>query len=330
MWSRTTRICSDGGITMDQLETILTLMKLPGVGPARLRRAIAALCEAQLPIEEAFSESGRRLLTNLGLSVSSRQSATETIADRLRREGVQCLVSPFHGLTLPDFVRAHLPPVLFVRGPAQLLSARSVGFCGSRSATERGLGVAADIAEQVALHELNVVSGGAKGVDITAHRTALTRGGTTTVVLAEGILEYRMRQDLRDVFDPTRTLLASEFFPDDRWMAGRAMQRNKTICALSRALVLIEARSTGGTFAAGEAALTMGVPLFTADYSSQHESNDGNRILLERGAVRLRQSRSTGRANLVHLLELVRQREPDPNTRATSVSGSEQQDLFHR
>jgi len=315
---------------MDQLESILTLMKLPGVGPARLRRAITALSEAQVPIEEAFTENGRRLLTNMGLSASSRQSGAGTIAERLRRDGVSCFVSPFHDLTLPAFVRAHLPPVLFVRGPSELLSARSVGFCGSRSATERGLGVAADIAEQVAMEKLNVVSGGAKGVDVTAHRTALSRSGTTTVVLAEGILEYRMRQDLRDVFDPTRTLLVSEFFPDDRWMAGRAMQRNRTICALSRALVLIEARSTGGTFAAGEAALAMGVPLFTADYSSQHESNDGNRILLERGAVRLRQSRSTGRANLVHLLELVRQRESDTNTPAMSVSGSEQQDLFHR
>jgi len=82
------------------------------------------------------------------------------------------------------------------------------------------------------------------------------------------------------------------------------MQRNRTICALSRALVLIEARATGGTFAAGEAALAMGLPLFTADYSTQLESNDGNRILLERGAVRLRQSRATGRANLTQLFAM--------------------------
>jgi len=315
---------------MDQLETILTLMQLPGVGTARLRRAIAVLSEAQVPIEEAFTENGRRLLTTMGLSTSSRQSAVGSVADRLRRDDVQCFVAPFHDLALSDFVCANLPPVLFVRGPSDLLSARSVGFCGSRSATERGLGVAADIAEQVAHQMLNVVSGGAKGVDITAHRTALSRGGTTTIVLAEGILQHRMRQELREVFDPTRTLMVSEFFPDDHWMAGRAMQRNRTICALSRALVLIEARSTGGTFAAGEAALAMGVPLFTADYSAQHENNDGNRILLERGAVRLRQSRSAGKANLVHLLESVRQREPGTRTPEAAVPISDQQDLFSR
>lgn len=226
------------------------------------------------------------------------------------------------------FARRNLPPVLFVRGPADLMTVRSIGFCGSRSATERGLAVASDIAEQVARQGLNVVSGGAKGVDITAHRTALSRGGTTTVVLAEGILQYRMRNELRDVFDPARTFVVSEFFPDDRWLAGRAMQRNRTICALSRALVLIEARSTGGTFAAGEAALGMGLPLFTADYSAQHEGNDGNRILLERGALRLRQSRATGRANLAQLLEFARHEQPGEGPDTGPLPVSEQQHLF--
>ena len=315
---------------MDKLEPILTLMKLPGVGPVRLRRAISVLSEAQMPIEEAFSESGRRLLTTMGLSPSSPQSMIGSVADQLRRDDVRCFVAPFHDLAITDFARRNLPPVLFVRGPANLMTVPSVGFCGSRSATERGLAVAFDIAEQVARHGLNVVSGGAKGVDITAHKTALSRGGATTIVLAEVILQYRTRQELRDVFDPARTLLVSEFFPDDRWIAGRAMQRNRTICSLSRALVLIEARSTGGTFAAGEAALGMGLPLFTADYSAQKESNDGNRILLERGALRLRQSRATGRANLTQLFELARH-EPigdGPSTRP--IPGSEQQDLFSR
>jgi DNA processing protein len=156
----------------------------------------------------------------------------------------------------------------------------------------------------------------------------LANAGTTTVVLAEGILQYRMRQELRAVFDPARTLLVSEFFPDAAWIAGRAMQRNRTICALSRAMVLIEARATGGTFAAGEASLSMGVPLFTADYSTQLESNDGNRILLERGAIALRQSHATGKANLARLFELAQRRESAEGKQPAEMVG--QQDLFLR
>ena len=185
---------------------------------------------------------------------------------------MHCLIAPFGKLALPEMARRNLPPILFARGPADLMAAASVGFCGTRGATERGLAVAADIAEQVARQNLDVVSGGAKGVDITAHKTALAHSGATTVVLAEGILQYRMRLELRDVFDPARTLLVSEFFPEDPWIAGRAMQRNRTICALSRALVLIEARTTGGAFAAVEEALAMGLPLLAADYSAQLEA----------------------------------------------------------
>jgi DNA protecting protein DprA len=313
---------------MDKLETILTLMRLPGVGPARIRRALAALSAAEMPIEEAFSASGRRLLTDSGVSPSAPQAAIGHIAEHLRREGVQCLVAPFSDVDLPETARRNLPPVLFAMGPTYLVATPSVGFCGSRSATGRGLEVAADIAEQVSGQGFNVISGGAKGVDITAHKTALEKEGTTTVVLAEGILQYRMRPELRAVFDPARTLLVSEFFPDAAWIAGRAMQRNRTICALSRAMVLIEARATGGTFAAGEAALAMGLPLFTADYSTQLESNDGNRILLERGAIALRQSRATGRANLARLFELAQRREAAETEKAGGGVG--QQDLFSR
>jgi DNA protecting protein DprA len=313
---------------MDKLETVLTLMRLPGVGPARIRRALAVLSVAEMPIEEAFSASGRSLLTDSGVSPSAPQAAIGHVADELGREGVRCLVAPFSDLALPESARRNLPPVLFAVGPTYLIATPSVGFSGSRSATGRGLEVAADIAEQVSGQGFNVVSGGAKGVDITAHRTALTNGGTTTVVLAEGILQYRMRQELRAIFDPARTLVVSEFFPDVAWIASRAMQRNRTICALSRALVLIEARASGGTFAAGEAALAMGVPLFTADYSSKLESNDGNRILLERGGVALRQSRATGRANLARLFELVRRRDGEQAERAGAAEG--QRDLFSR
>ena len=69
----------------------------------------------------------------------------------------------------------------------------------------------------------------------------------------------------------------------------------------------------------------MGLPLFTADYSTQLESNDGNRILLERGAIALRQSRSTGRANLARLFELAQRREAEE-----TGGGVGQQDLFPR
>jgi predicted Rossmann fold nucleotide-binding protein DprA/Smf involved in DNA uptake len=83
------------------------------------------------------------------------------------------------------------------------------------------------------------------------------------------------------------------------------MQRNKTICALSRAMILIESASTGGSMEAGRAALKMGTPLYAPVYDSMPETAVGNRELLEQGAHPLLKSRSTGRANMKEVLSVV-------------------------
>lgn len=76
------------------------------------------------------------------------------------------------------------------------------------------------------------------------------------------------------------------------------MQRNRTICGLSRAMILIEARATGGSIGAGRDCLRLGVPLFAAVYEGMPESATGNEELLQQGARRLMKSRSTNRPNI--------------------------------
>jgi len=85
-------------------------------------------------------------------------------------------------------------------------------------------------------------------------------------VLAEGILRFRVKREIRDEWDEARTLVISEFGPNLPWSVNHAMQRNRTICGLSRAMLLIEARITGGSIQAGRDCLRLGLPLFAAVY----------------------------------------------------------------
>lgn len=195
-------------------------------------------------------------------------------------------------------------PVLSAMGNIALLGTPGIGFCGSRKASEKGIAVAADCAEQAVDAGFTVISGNAAGVDTAAHRAALASGGATILVLPEGISQFRIRKDLRDVWDWSRTLVLSQFAPDAIWQAYRAMERNEVIIALSRALVVIEAGSTGGTLAAGTRALELGRPVFVADYENIEAVAPGNAELLGRGARPLRRSRETGRANVSALREL--------------------------
>ena len=81
------------------------------------------------------------------------------------------------------------PLGLWVRGPGHLahLMERSVAIVGSRAATAYGNGIATDLAADLVEQGVTVVSGGAFGIDVAAHRGALGAGGPTVCVLANGV-----------------------------------------------------------------------------------------------------------------------------------------------
>jgi DNA processing protein len=85
--------------------------------------------------------------------------------------------------------RGGVPLGLWLRGPGQLahLMQRSVAIVGSRAATAYGNGIAADLAADLVEQGVTVVSGGAFGIDVAAHRGALAAGGPTVCVLANGV-----------------------------------------------------------------------------------------------------------------------------------------------
>ena len=109
-----------------------------------------------------------------------------------------------------------------------------------------------------------VVSGYAKGVDTEAHLSALTAGGSTVAVLAEGIADFRLKQSYGGLPDGAlnRLLVISQFPPRQRWTAGAAMTRNQVIVGLGDAVVVVEAGAGGGTLRAGETALQTGKQLW--------------------------------------------------------------------
>jgi len=198
-----------------------------------------------------------------------------------------------------------LPPDLWVAGNLGLLGRSSVGFCGSRKATEYGLTVAADCAEQLTDHDIVVTSGYAAGVDMAAHISALRSGGSTIIVLAEGSNHFRIKRDIRDHWDWDRVLVLSYFPPEAVWRADRAMGRNKAIVLLSGAVIVIEAGESGGTLNAGYVTLKEGKPLFVASYGDMDGTRSGNRRLIEEGGVPLMKSRETGKAQVNRILRSV-------------------------
>jgi DNA processing protein len=293
---------------------LMTLLDAPGVGPGRVRKLLkrwrigpdGSLLDNHL-IRETLTAS----------QVAALPASRERVKrhwEELEKNNIQALsvVDPGYPEGLRRTLGDEAPVLLLCKGDIHLLGKASVGFCGSREASEKGLATAWGSAELLAREGINIVAGFASGVDMNAHRAALASGGTTTVVLAEGILRFRVKKEIRNEWDPHKTLVVSEFGPNLPWSVGHAMQRNHTICGLSNALVLIEARSTGGSIQAGRDCLRLGLPLFAAVYEGAPESATGNAELLAHGARRLMKSRSTDRPNISPILDAIAK--PPPKT----------------
>ena len=202
-------------------------------------------------------------------------------------------LSPYYPKRLVGVYGELALPILRARGNLRLLEKPSVGFCGSRKASDKGLAVATELASLLARRGVVVTSGYAKGVDTQAHRAALAVGGATIISLPEGMDGFRIKRELADVWDDDRTLVISQYPDNAIWRADRAMERNKVIVGMSAATIVIEAGATGGTLDAGMTALRQGIPLFVAAYSDRVETNEGNRILLSAGAKKIGRNPAT-------------------------------------
>jgi DNA processing protein len=181
----------------------------------------------------------------------------------------------------------HTPAVLFTWGNQGLLNEQGVGMCGSRNVSDRGLRAARQCGDEVAGHELMIISGYARGVDTETHLAALGSGGRTAIVLAEGIDHFKKKRAFDGVdFDPSRIVVISQFAPSQAWNVGAAMARNRVIVGLGRALVVIEAGETGGTLDAGMQALKTNKPVLALEFS-EGATPAGNAILHDLGAIRI-------------------------------------------
>ena len=305
--------------TTDSIESLaFFLQQAPGVGVAGLRNVFRKLTHEDLDPRNILSLEDWKLQAKLDLkpeSIAALRSPADQaleIWNRLERNGVTVLVRGYerYPKRLNDVLGDSAPPIIYVAGNRELLDTPSAGFCGSRLASAQGIEIGRQAARLLAQESINVVSGYAKGVDIATHSGALEAGGTTTIVLAEGILHFRLKEKelpwLGD--DPMSRILAiSEFPPRLPWKAHNAMTRNRTICALSDALVVIESGLEGGTFDAGNTALNLSIPLFCVKYSQPVESAAGNAYFLEHGATPLQRS-PDGQPNVTKLSTTIRNR----------------------
>jgi len=147
------------------------------------------------------------------------------------------------------------PYALWVRGTADLraCSARSVAIIGARAATAYGRYVSTRMAADLGATGWTVVSGGAYGIDASAHNGVLAAGGMT-------VAYPRPHRGLLDAIAAQGAVI-SEWPPGTPPARQRFLLRNRVIAALALGTVVVEAAAHSGTLAAARHAHDLGRPL---------------------------------------------------------------------
>lgn len=198
---------------------------------------------------------------------------------------------PEYPNVLKKKLKSDSPAILFGVGNMQLLNAGGVAIVGSRNISDQDAAYAKRIAESAASEGLNVVSGGAKGVDMTAMQTALAVEGTTLGILANDLLKSAVSGLWRPFLKSKDLCLVSPYYPDAGFNVGNAMGRNKYIyCLADYGVVVRSDEGKGGTWTGAKEALRKA---FSPVFVNPQSDAAGNKALIGLGAQPLESSSST-------------------------------------
>jgi DNA processing protein len=163
-----------------------------------------------------------------------------------------------------------------------------VAIVGSREASEEGLALARKLGEGLASAGVEVVSGGARGVDAAAHAGALWGEGTTVAVLGCGIDVVYPRENaaLFDRIAGGGGAIVSEFPPGTFSAKSNFPRRNRTLSGLSSAVVVVRAAAGSGALITAAYAAEQGRPVFAMPGDPEDPLCAGPNGLIEAGAAR--------------------------------------------
>jgi DNA processing protein len=268
-------------LTDEQRLDWLRLIRSEKVGPRTFRALInqygAAGALEALP---DLARRGGRLM----LKVCSRAEAEKEMA-AARRLGVRFIAmgEPDYPKTLQAVDTA--PPLLALRGSADVLARPSVAIVGSRNASASGLTFAERLARQLGEAGYVVVSGLARGIDTKAHKATLETG--TVAVLAGGhdrIYPAQNEPLLQAIVEQGGAVISE--MPMDWEPRGRDFpRRNRIVSGLSYGVVVVEAARRSGSLITARFALEQGREVFAVPGSPLDPRAEGTNDLIREGAT---------------------------------------------
>lgn len=166
----------------------------------------------------------------------------------------------------------------------------SLGIVGTRRPSPYGLSFIRELVRQLYGHDLQILSGGAMGIDAFAHSCALEAGLPTQAWLVGPLLRPSPRSNwslfqkilaseksflvVPECLEPAKDKIPQKY----QWL-----ERNWWLAAACDALVVAEADVKSGTYATVKAANELGVPVFLLPGSIFNQKSCGINAMISEG-----------------------------------------------
>jgi DNA processing protein len=272
----------------------LQLALTEGIGPILTSRLVSATGSA----ESACRADGKMLRNIEGIGSAKSQ----TISDALRRaaglvdaELTRATAANVSIISLEDDAYPPMlksisdaPPVLYIRGNLEPRDLNGIAIVGSRRCSHYGREQAERFGALLAQAGFTVISGGARGVDSSAHRGALSlNNGRTIAVLGSGV-DVAYPPENAALFDQiaTRGAVVSEFPMSSPPLRENFPRRNRIISGLSRGVLVVEADvASGALITARLACDSHDRPVFAIPGRIDNAMSAGPHALIRDGAI---------------------------------------------
>ena len=271
----------------------LRLMLTEGVGPQTARELLSHFGLPENIFGANYSALQKCVNEKLALTLSSApddpiREQIDTTLEWCKHPGNQVLTFADANYPSALLTIADPPPVLFVKGRAELLNRKSIAMVGSRNATLQGIQNARRFAHVLSTAGLTVVSGLALGIDGAAHEGALSEiatEGSTVAVTGTGLdLVYPAKHRELAHQIAVHGCLVSEYPLGTPGIASNFPRRNRIISGLSQGVLVVEAAAQSGSLITARSALEQGRDVFAIPGSIHSPLSKGCHQLIRQGA----------------------------------------------
>jgi len=277
----------------EDLADWLRLMLTEGVGPQTARELLSHFGLPQNIFGANYSALQKCVNEKLALTLSSapddhiREQIDATL-EWCKHPGNQVITFADANYPSSLLTIADPPPVLYVKGRAELLNRKSIAIVGSRNATLQGIQNARRFAQVLSGAGLTVVSGLALGIDGAAHEGALNEvaaAGSTIAATGTGLdLVYPAKHRELAHQIAVHGCLVSEYPLGTPGIASNFPRRNRIISGLSQGVLVVEAAAQSGSLITARSALEQGRDVFAIPGSIHSPLSKGCHQLIRQGA----------------------------------------------